>query len=201
MAEFLGSARSGLDDHHPDPDPGDRRAAAAGGRLPHLCRAQGDGGDAAAPGARTWSGPFGLLQPLADGLKLLVKETIIPTRRQPGRLPDGADAHLHRWPDRLGGDPVRRRHGARRHQCRHPLSVRDLARSASTASSWPAGRRNSSYAFLGALRSAAQMVSLRGLDRLRHHHRAALRRLAEPDRHRAGAGRRSGSSSRCSRCS
>ena len=47
----------------------------------------------------------------------------------------------------------------RRHQCRHALPVRDLARWASTASSWPAGRRNSKYAFLGALRSAAQMVS------------------------------------------
>ena len=32
-------------------------------------------------------------------------------------------------------------------------------RSASTASSWPAGRSNSKYPFLGALRSAAQMVS------------------------------------------
>ena len=32
---------------------------------------------------------------------------------------------------------------------------------------------NSKYAFLGALRSAAQMVSLRGLDRLRADHRAA----------------------------
>src|SRR5437667_457759 len=31
---------------------------------------------------------------------------------------------------------------------------------------------------------------LRSLDRLRHHHRAALRRLAQPDRHREVAGDR-----------
>ena len=48
---------------------------------------------------------------------------------------------------------------------------------------------NNKYGFLGALRSAAQMVSLRSLDRLRDHHRAALRRLAEPHRHRGRAGR------------
>ena len=36
------------------------------------------GGDAAAPGPNV-VGPFGLLQPFADGLKLLLKETIIPS--------------------------------------------------------------------------------------------------------------------------
>ena len=49
---------------------------------------------------------------------------------------------------------------------------------------------NSKYPFLGALRSAAQMVSLRSLDRLRHHHRAALRRLAQPDRRSSRRSRR-----------
>jgi len=34
-----------------------------------------------------------------------------------------------------------------------------LAHSASTGSFWPAGASNSRYAFLGALRSAAQMLS------------------------------------------
>ena len=47
---------------------------------------------------------------------------------------------------------------------------------------------NSKYPFLvGAALGGADGV-LRGLDRLRHHHRAAVRGLAEPHRHRAGAG-------------
>ena len=50
---------------------------------------------------------------------------------------------------------------------------------------------NSKYAFLGAPALRGADGVLRGLDRLRDHHGAALRRLAEPERHRAGAaGRR-----------
>ena len=71
-------------------------------------------------------GPFGLLQPFADGVKLLFKETIIPTGANRVVFLVGADAHLHAGAGRLGGDPVRRRLGARRHQCRHPLPLRDL---------------------------------------------------------------------------
>ena len=52
-------------------------------------------------------GPFGLLQPMADGLKLFVKETDHPDRRQPGGVRDRADDHLHPGAGRLGGDPVR----------------------------------------------------------------------------------------------
>ena len=107
------------------PDPGDRPAAAAGRRLPDLCRAQGDGGDAAAQGPNV-VGPFGLLQPFADGLKLLLKETMIPSAPTGARVHHRADDHLHPGAGRLGGDPVRRRLGARRHQRRHPLPVRDL---------------------------------------------------------------------------
>ena len=36
-------------------------------------------------------GPFGLLQPFADGLKLLIKETIVPSGRQSGRVHRRAD--------------------------------------------------------------------------------------------------------------
>ena len=62
-----------------------------------------------------------------------------PERRQQGRVHRRADDHLRAGADRLGGDPVRRRPRDRRHQRRRALPVRDLARSASTASSWPAG--------------------------------------------------------------
>ena len=42
-------------------------------------------------------GPFGLLQPFADALKMLMKETIIPSGLQSAAVPDGADADLRRW--------------------------------------------------------------------------------------------------------
>ena len=71
-------------------------------------------------------GPFGLLQSFADGLKVFLKETIIPLVGQSRPVPDRADHHLHRRVDRLGGDPVRRRDGARRHQRRPALSARGL---------------------------------------------------------------------------
>ena len=49
---------------------------------------------------------------------------------------------------------------------------------------------NSKYPFLvGAALGGADGV-LRSLDRLRHHHRAAVRRLAQSHRHRRGAGTR-----------
>ena len=104
-------------------------------------------------------GPFGLLQSFADGLKVFLKETIIPSAANQRPVPDRADHHLHGRADRLGGDPVRRRLGARRHQCRPALPARRLARSASTASSSPGWASNSKYPFYSAMRAAAQMVS------------------------------------------
>ena len=74
------------------------------------------------------------------------------------------------------------------HQCRHPLRLRHLL----------ARRLRRDHGRLGVeleisvpRRAALGRADgvLRGLDRLRHHHRAALRRLAEPQRHRAGAAR------------
>jgi NADH-quinone oxidoreductase subunit H len=48
-------------------------------------------------------GPFGLLQPFADALKMLLKETIVPTGAN--KLPVRANADLHAGDAGLGGDP------------------------------------------------------------------------------------------------
>ena len=145
-------------------------------------------------------GPFGLLQPFADGIKLLFKETIIPS---------GANRvvfvmapmitfilSLVAWAVIPFGEGV----VARQHQCRHPLSVRHLL----------ARRLRHHHGRLGlqfeiplprcAALGGADGV-LRSLHRLRHHHRAALRRLAQSHGHRQGRSGISGSPCRCCRCS
>ena len=48
-------------------------------------------------------GPFGLLQPIADGAEAADQGDGDPERRQPRRLRRGADAHLRAEPGRLGG--------------------------------------------------------------------------------------------------
>ena len=71
-------------------------------------------------------GPFGMFQPFADALKLMVKETILPA---------GANKAvfilapmltfilaLVAWAVIPFGEGL----GDRRHQCRHPVSVRDF---------------------------------------------------------------------------
>ena len=68
-------------------------------------------------------GPFGLLQPLADGLKLLLKEPIIPHASKPASIYPRADADLHARDARLGGDAAGRRLGNCRYQCWHFISV------------------------------------------------------------------------------
>ncbi len=103
-------------------------------------------------------GPFGLLQPMADGIKLVFKETVIPTGANSGVFMIAPlitfVLALVAW----GGDPVQRRLGRGRYQCRRALSLRDqLAWSLRHHhAGWAS---NSKYAFLGAMRSAAQMVS------------------------------------------
>ena len=78
-------------------------------------------------------GPFGLLQSFADGLKVFLKETIIPSSVEQGPVPDRPGDHLRHRADRVGGGAVRRRRGADRHQRRPALHPRGERRSASTA--------------------------------------------------------------------
>ena len=138
-------------------------------------------------------GPFGLLQPIADGLKLLIKETIIPS---------GANRvvfiaapmvtftlALVAWaviPFDAGVVDLQ-------HQCRHPLSVRDQL---AVGLRHHHGRLGVELALRLSRRAALGGADglLRGLDRLCAGHRAALRRLAQPDRHRRWRSATSGSS-------
>ena len=79
-----------------------------GGGLRHLRRAQGDRRHAAAPGADD-GGPVRPAAAAGRRAQAVRQGDHRPERRQQGRVPDGADGHLHPGADRLGGDPVRRR--------------------------------------------------------------------------------------------
>ena len=132
-------------------------------------------------------GPWGLLQSFADLLKFVFKEPVIPAGSNKGVF---LLAPLVTCTLALAGwavIPVNPRLGDRRHQCRHALHFRDLLADGLRRHHGGLGveleirfpRRDP----LG----GADGV-LRGLDRLRHHHRAALRRLVEALGDRRGAG-------------
>ena len=122
-------------------------------------------------------GPFGLLQPFADALKMIMKETIIPS---------GANRALFLLAPMLTFGlamiawaviPVNDGLGDRQHQRRRAVSVRDQL----------AGRLRHHHRRLGEQfeirlpRRLAQRGAdgeLRGLDGLRHRHGAAVRRAA-----------------------
>ncbi len=103
-------------------------------------------------------GPFGLLQPMADGLKVLAKETILPTRANVGLFLAAPvftfflalsawavipfDARLVLADINLG--------------VLYLLAISSLGVYSIIIAGWAS---NSKYPFLGALRSAAQMVS------------------------------------------
>ena len=132
---------------------------------------------------RTWSGPWGCCSPsptCSSSSSRSRSSRPAPTRALFLLAPLVSDVlALAAWAVIPLGDGL----GDRRHQCRHPLHLRDLV----------ARRLRRHHGRLGleleipvprraALGGADDL--LRGLDRLRHHHGAAVRRLAEPDAHR-----------------
>ena len=103
-------------------------------------------------------GPFGLLQPLADGRKLAFKQPVVPTSR---RVPLYLGAPVLRFTTRMLGwlvVPL----ASTRVVVESPYRLLFLFRVSRLEvygimfAGW---RSNSKYAFLGCLRSAAQMVS------------------------------------------
>ena len=130
-------------------------------------------------------GPHGLLQPIADALKLLLKEDIIPGGRRQGHLLVGARA----------SPPSPRSPPSRCCRSRSDIYVADvnvglLVISAMSAvgilgiilGGWSS---NSHYPLLGALRSAAQLVSYEVALALRAAFRRHGGRHAEHAGHRA----------------
>ena len=103
-------------------------------------------------------GPYGLLQPFADVFKLLMKEILVPASADRflfllAPIISLVPAFAHgRWCLSTPRSPSRTLMPG---CC---TSWRSL-RWAFTASSWPGWAANSKYAFLGAMRSAAQIVA------------------------------------------
>ena len=54
------------------------------------------------------AGPFGLLQTLADGMKLIFKEDLLPEPGRPDRVPHRPVPRLRAGVPRVVGDPARR---------------------------------------------------------------------------------------------
>ena len=118
---------------------------------------------------REFGMPFGLLQPLADGAKMLLKEDVIPRYVNKPSHPGPFDRD-HRRDDRLRRGPVRTgRAGAAIQQVRsssrcagvdvgivYIFAVGSLAVYGVILAGWAS---NNKYSFLGGLRSSAQLIS------------------------------------------
>jgi NADH-quinone oxidoreductase subunit H len=133
--------------------------AAADGRrgLPHAVGTQGDRLHADPPGPNR-VGPFGLLQPIADALKLLTKEIILPTVANKGLFLLGPIMTimpaLAAWAViPFGPDVALANINA---GLLFLMAITSLEVYGVIIAGWAS---NSKYAFLGALRASAQMVS------------------------------------------
>src|SRR5262249_52694840 len=111
-----------------------------------------------------------------------------PGWRQQGRLPARAARDLYACAFRLGGDPDQRRLVSRQYQRGYPLYFRDLVAHGLRRDH---GRLGVELEISVPRRASVGCADglLRSFDRLRVHHRALVRGLAESEQYRAGAGR------------
>ena len=125
-------------------------------------------------------GPLGLLQSFADGLKFVLKEPIIPAGANKGVFLLAPLVTCVLCARRLGGDPVQAGWliADINVGILYLFAISSLGVYGIIMAGWAS---NSKYAFLGALRSAAQMVSYEVSIGFVIDHRAAVRRLAQPD--------------------
>ena len=146
------------------------------------------------------AGPWGILQTLADGIKLFFKEDLHPERGRPLRLPPGAvPVGRPRVPDvrivPIGGDFTDGDDGASRSSATTPTCSWPTRRSASCfllamssiavygvmLAGWSSG---SKYPLLGSVRASAQMVTYEAALGLSVAAVVLLSRLAVDPRHR-----------------
>ena len=104
-------------------------------------------------------GPLGLLQPIADAVKAMFKEIILPTQANKSLFVFAPILSIAPALAAWAVVPFYRQAGTGKHRCIVVVHHVDRLGWGCTASSLPDGHPTRSTSFLGAMRSAAQMVS------------------------------------------